>query len=418
MGFRARLVVGLVLTVLLAAGAQALLGYTLYRAWLAHSAEGYVERFQRMLTPGIDLSGEVPRFDAGRLTSPPRDWSLVRYRLREGDHVIFEGPRPHAFPEDAALWTTGGRPLDSGHRFEVALNLEEIRQSLADYRRTTLVTLAATLGLAIGFIALLFRFSMQPIRRLTDATRALSRRDFRPVRVPPGNDEVSQLARSFNRMSEELGAYIERERSFTRYASHELRTPLSTLRAQVEALELDLLTAHSVVPALKETLARMERILAGLLTLARANVTSPESVPMAPLVREVIEALPDEARERVSAPAVDEGPCAAGQPELLKQALSNLLTNALTHGRGRVAVHAGAESDHVTVAVRDEGDGVPEPLLHKLPEPFFQVDRERGDGIGLGLTLVRHVTDSLGGRLELGNTPTGFEARLILPRGR
>lgn len=415
MSFRARLLLGIGLTLLLAAGVQAGLGYSLYSRWLEHSAQDYVARFLRVLTPGVDLAGEAS-FRPERLASAPSDWSWVRYRLVQGDALVFQGPEAEVFPAGDPLWTRGESALGDGYRFEVALNLEEIRQSLEDYRRTTLMTLILTLVVASGLTLLLFRFSMQPIRRLTEATRALSRHRFQGVRVPPGQDEVAALARSFNEMSDAIAAYLERERSFTRYASHELRTPLSTLRAQVEALELGLLPQAVVVPALKTSLTRMETILTGLLTLARATTPPGERVALDALLAEAITQLPAEEQARVEVQGGDRGHDlqVLGRPELLTQALFNLLDNAVRHGCGDIRVAFSAGPAEVTVTVRDRGDGVPETLIERLPEPFFQ-HGERGS-VGLGLALVRHIAETLGGRLELRNVEGGFEAALTLRR--
>lgn len=415
MGFRSRLFVGLTLAVLLAAGAQAAIGYSLYKSWLDESATGYLNRYLSNLSEGVDMSGAAPTFDEGRLSYSPSDWSWIRYRLVEGATVYFEGPEAEVFPVSDPHWTRGAKRLDDGYQFELALNLEDIRQSLDDYTRTTLLTLALTLGVALGLIALLFRFSMQPIRRLTAATQTLTKQRFpEPVPVPPGNDEVSRLARSFNHMTEELRAFLERERSFTRYASHELRTPLSTLQAQTEALELDLLNAKTVIPTVKETVKQMERILNGLLTLARAGVLSLEPLELKPIIRDAIKLLPEVEHSRISASQA-ESFRVMGQYDLVQQAVFNLLENALKYSSGEVRVSLEHAGDDVTIIVRDGGLGVPDEVLKKLPEAFFQLNGDNG-GAGLGLALVRHIAESLGGRLELRNLGEGFEACLCLQK--
>ena len=413
MSFRARLLLGLALAVVLAAGVQSVVGYTLYRRWLEQSAHEYVGRFLRALTPGVVLGAEQPAFDLSRLTAVPPDWSWVRYRVLAGDEEVLTGPSGESYPARDPLWTRGGNELEDGYRFEVALNLTEIRQSLRDYQRTTVTTLALTLIFALLLIALFFRFSMRPIERLTAATQSLARRHFpEPVEVPPGNDEVATLAHSFNEMAHALQSFVERERSFTRYASHELRTPLSTFRAQVDALELGLLPRDDVIATLKATIARMQGILGGLLTLARSSNIPTEPLALEPLLGAILETLPPEARSRVRLELSPQAWVVA-QPDLLRQALGNLLDNALNVGR--VVVRLEPVEAELAVVVCDDGPGIPSGLLARVTEPFFQLDASKG-GVGLGLALVQHIATSLGGRLELRNVEGGFEARLVLRR--
>lgn len=417
MGFRTRLLLGLGLAVLLTAGVQALLGYRLYKSWLDHSADGYVDRFLRTLSPGVDLAGERPEFDESRLATPPSDWSWIRYRLSRAGQTLLAGPAQERFPADDAMWTTGQTDLGEGYLFDVALNLEEIRQSLSDYRRTTITALLFSLLLTLAFITLLFRFSMQPITRLTEATRALSSQRFPdPVKPPPGNDEVTELARSFNDMTEAIRGFLERERSFTRYASHELRTPLSAAHAQVEALELGLLPAPSVIAALKETLQRMERIQTGLLVLARSAALGGERLPVAEIVADVTGSLAEPERTRIVHSDGYAGLSVLGQRELVTQALGNLIDNALKYSAGPITLTAVPRQERIGLVVADRGGGAPPELIDRLPEPFFQAGSRR-DGVGLGLALVLHIARSLGGGLQLRNTESGFEAELTLPRG-
>ena len=412
MGFRARLLLGLALAVILAAGIQAVIGYSLYKRWLDDSANSYVERYLSNLSNGVDMKGAQPVFDENQLSYAPSDWSWIRYRFLDEDKVYFEGPESEVFPANDRHWTRGVKAMDDGYTFEIALNLEEIRQSLEDYTRTTVLTLILTLGAALGLIALFFRFSMQPIRRLTVATQALTKERFpEPVLVPPGNDEVARLARSFNHMTKELKAFFERERSFTRYASHELRTPLSTTRAQIEALELDLLKADTVIPAVKDSLGRMDRILNGLLTLARAEAVKLEPIKLSPVIKDAITMLPDADQTRLIIKNNGQQATIMGQTNLLQQALFNLLDNALKYSEDEVVVKLDATENTVCIQIHDKGPGIPDAHLANVTKPFIQLEPQ-SNGAGLGLTLVNHIAEMLGGNLNLRNGSTGFQAEL------
>ena len=416
MGFRVRLLLGLALAVILAAGIQAVIGYSLYKRWLDDSANSYVERYLSNLSNGVDMKGAQPVFDENQLSYAPSDWSWIRYRFLDEDKVYFEGPESEAFPTDDRRWTKGAKAMDDGYQFEVALNLEEIRQSLEDYTRTTVLTLVLTLGAALGLIVLFFRFSMQPIRRLTLATQALTKERFpEPVLVPPGNDEVARLARSFNHMTAELKAFFERERSFTRYASHELRTPLSTTRAQIEALELDLLKADTVIPAVKDSLGRMDRILNGLLTLARAEAVTLEPTTLSSVIKDAIAMLPDSDQVRVVVKENVRQVALITQANLLQQALFNLLENALKYSQDEVIVQLETTESKVCIQVQDRGPGIPDAHLANVTKPFVQLEPQ-SNGAGLGLTLVNHIAETLGGSLNLENGSAGFQAEVCFAK--
>ncbi len=98
-------------------------------------------------------------------------------------------------------------------------------------------------------------------------------------------------------------------------------------------------------------------------------------------------------------------------PDLLKQALLNVILNSLEAGASRVDIVAGERGDDVVIAVRDDGPGVAEPA--RVFEPFYST---KADGSGLGLPTARAIVESLGGRLELGEAPTGTEFNFKIPK--
>lgn len=123
-----------------------------------------------------------------------------------------------------------------------------------------------------------------------------------PIEVPPGDDELREMARSFNLMQTSVQRLLERERAFTRYASHELRTPLSTFKVQLEALTLGLSPSEQVLPVLERNVARMEAVLAALLALARSGERNPERAALEPLLRDLLGSLLSEARAHLLPP--------------------------------------------------------------------------------------------------------------------
>jgi len=272
------------------------------------------------------------------------------------------------------------------------------------------VALAITFAIAWALSSWLGR----PLRRLTGATRQLaSRRVPEPVSVPAGNDELAELARSFNAMAGAVRDHVEREQAFTRYASHELRTPLSAMRLQIERAETGMVPATDVLPALRRQVQRMEEILMALLTIARSEADEVQR-PVADVVRDAVSQLPADARQRLSVRNAAPGDVEVRYARLAQQALANLVDNALRHGSGTTTLRVDSDDTSLTLLVQDAGPGVPDEDLVRLTEPFYRRGAGPG-GSGLGLTLVSLIARSLRGSFTLHNTDPGMQAVLRLP---
>ncbi len=411
-GFRSRLMLSLsavvVLTALLVGG----LGFVRFQDTLGREARQDLESVTNVVEQALVITPEQALLDPGRL---PRLVELgnSRFRVLRAEQIFLEiGGR---FPTEAAGWLKTERLLEQGFVLQAALETRTQNEALQAFWRTELLALPLSLLLALVAAYLLFGYLMRPVRHLTEATHAIAQQRFpKPVPVPPGQDELSDLAESFNRMTQAVEGFLERERNFARYTSHELRTPLATLRVQIEALEQGLLSPEESLPPIKVSLERLERLLAGLLALTRSPQRDPQPVGVGLTLRWVVENLNPEERSRITL----EGDLEAqvlGYEELLQQALGNLVGNALKFSQEPVQVEVRQEA-MIHIHIRDRGPGVREEDLPRLGNPFLRL-QPRVEGMGLGLALVRHITTLLGGRLEFRNRAEGgLEAILSLPR--
>ncbi|HET8985962.1 MAG TPA: HAMP domain-containing sensor histidine kinase [Trueperaceae bacterium] len=304
---------------------------------------------------------------------------------------------------------------------------------VADRLLFDLVDIPLMLLIAVVIAWFIARRLARPLKVLTDATRKVAEQSFpQQVAVPAGNDELAQLSRSFNAMSDAIHGFMDRERAFTRYASHELRTPLSAMRLQIERSEMGLAPAAEVLPVLKKHVTQLEEILVALLALARSPGPDPESRLLAPVLKESLATFPAEQRDRFT--VTDDSPAQlkVTHSRLLQQALTNLLDNALQYGSGNATVNVVAQDRSVTFKVRDGGPGVAPDELERVTEPFYRgvntprypegqsvsgADRvaREPEGLGLGLSFVAFIAKALEGNLTLHNTDTGLEATLTLP---
>jgi signal transduction histidine kinase len=414
MSFRWRLFLGVGLAVLLTAAVYGFLGYLAFKGSLDSITSDSFQSFKQAALASWDMSGEHPTLE---LTDSSRavfaEYSTSRFRLVRANEPPYEVLGE--FPQTLTGWLYERQVLEDGYTLELAFNVNENQSALRSYIQTTFAALPVALGLAVLFAFLLQRIFMRPIKDLQRATQQLSSQAIpEPIAVPEGNDELSQLAESFNRMTSSLQAFIERERSFTRYASHELRTPLANMRVLVEGMQRGITTSEEAYPQLEDTMKRMEGILSGLLTLTRSPQLTPEPVMLENVVKQVTNGLcsAEQARVRIQQVA---SPVVLGREDLLRQIVSNLVHNALKYSTESVEVRLEETINETRLIVRDYGAGVPSEMLEKLTDPFFRVDKRKG-GLGLGLALVKHIVTSLKGTLLLRNGHPGLEATVTLPK--
>jgi two-component system OmpR family sensor kinase len=283
---------------------------------------------------------------------------------------------------------------------------------------------AGALGslLAVAVAALLARSIARPVLRVARASRSLAdERDAEPIPLD-GPREIRGLAESFNTMADQLARAREAERSFLLNVSHELKTPLTAIRGYAEALDEGVLSPETAVKVIRTEAARLERLVADLLNLARLNSQRfdirPTSVDLTEIARESAARHAARARElgvELRLEHNDRAPAEA-DPDRVLQAISNLVENALrcTPPGGTVTLTASAGE----LSVEDNGPGIrPEEVPHAF-ERFFLYRRYNGDrpvGTGLGLAIVRELAVAMGGNVEVTSGATGATFTIKLP---
>jgi signal transduction histidine kinase len=322
-------------------------------------------------------------------------------------------------PASLRSWSDGYHDWESGGQHYVVFISERHGQRLfLVFDQSNVARLAAYYGLAplaavllvlylsswLGFQRL--RRAVSPVITLARQVRALEAgtshaQDVQALSLPANADEeVRELTDALLRYSQRLAGFLDREREFTRDASHELRSPLTVIRMAAELLLDD--------PKLQESSRRsalriqraaldMEELTTSLLLLARESETG------LPVEAVCLNELLAEELERARALAGDK-PVAArleatrrlfvDAPEkVLSVMLGNLLRNAFLYtGAGEVVVEIGAGA----VRIRDTGCGIPSEKIDEMFRPFVRGDGDRRNGHGVGLTLVRRISDRFG----------------------
>jgi signal transduction histidine kinase len=285
---------------------------------------------------------------------------------------------------------------------------------------------------AIGLLGvqLLARGTTSPLREMAVAAKAMARGD-RDVQVTAtSRDEVGELARAFNTMAAQLADVDRQRRELVANVSHELRTPIGALQALLENL------VDGVEPPDRATLRvalaqteRLGRLIGQLLDLSRmesgALPLQPVRFSVRPLLEQALResALGDADGVRLKV-SVQPGDLAVeADPERIHQVVANLLDNAIRHsppdGRVWLSAHA-ADSGVTTIAVSDEGPGIPAHELQRVFDRFFRTDEARSardGGTGLGLAIARWIVDAHGGAIRAEQSdPHGCRVVVELPR--
>jgi signal transduction histidine kinase len=360
----------------------------------------------------LRVDGADVALDSTALEALPRLRGERLRLVRDGSTVLTFGG---LFPTSTDGWAVTERFVGPNHRLDAALPLGVGERILGSELLLDLLDLPLLFALAFGVAWALTRLVMRPVGELTLALKQVSEQQFpKPVTVPDGDDELSDLARSFNTMSASIQRLIERERAFTRYASHELRTPLSALKVHTEALELGLATVEATVPVLERNVRRMEGVLVALLALTRPGDVDAVPASLVDVVQEAMGALPPQARVRVTFVDRSEVPPRIENAHLARQVITNLVENALKYSDGRVTLVLETTARQALLCVCDQGPGIPADQLENLRKPFVRGDHPT-PGLGLGLALAENATESLRGRIEYRPRDDGFEVAVTLP---
>jgi signal transduction histidine kinase len=344
-------------------------------------------------------------------------WLLVGDAIHPADQL-----RPGAVVDLA-----DGRQVD-GAAWQAQVLESASRDLLAKGLLALLVT--SLVGVAAAYVVA--GRALRPLHQVTATARRLGEQTLdQRIRYTGADDEIAELARTFDAMLDRLGSAFEAQKRFVANASHELRTPLAVMRTEIDVTladdEADEAEFRRMATVVRDASERANGLVDALLVLARSEAQRGRrlgrKVPtdLADGLRSALSAVRGEVdRLGVSVETDLEPAPVVGDPGLLERLAGNLVENAVryNHLHGRLWARTGTAGDHVFLVVGNTGFEVDAADVPGLFEPFRRGGRERtgARGSGLGLSIVRAVCDAHGGTVTA--TPQeggGLEVRVTLP---
>lgn len=284
---------------------------------------------------------------------------------------------------------------------------------------------AALAGVALVLVAyVVIRSAMRPLDRVAADLLARDPYDLTPMKadVPA---EVAVMIDAMNRFMRRLDWQIEAMRNLISDTAHQLRTPVAAIRAQAElAVEEEdpRLRGQGLERLLRRTrsLGRLlDQMLARALVIHRTDSAPRVLVDLRDVALEVIETRDHE----LIAPGVEVGLRIGSEPVMvladtmsLREAVKNMLGNALRHGVAPVRIGVSSDMSEASIWVEDAGAGPPPEVMQRVGQRFEISAASRGQSAGLGLSIVRAVAEAFDGRLEMGTSAAGFRVSLFLPQ--
>lgn len=331
------------------------------------------------------------------------DDGVVITRVGSGPGQVFEGAQPGF---QASLWLADA----------------QARITADNLQRLQTWSILSVLGLALasgvgGYV--LSGMMLRPVRDITRVASSIGATNLNErINHEGPDDELKELADTFDSMIVRLETAFESQRRFVQYASHELRTPLAAIRTNIEVTEMDPEVSpeeyRELMDTVKTQTERLTRLSDDLLLLTSTEAEPPEleTIDAVAVSREAVAQLTALAvRKNISLRLEGDARAdALAHPDLLYRSVFNLTDNAIKYsGEGTsVVVTIRKSGDRVGIEVRDTGPGIPEEYRERVFDRFFRVDKSlsrRTGGSGLGLAIVKELVEVMGGTVELRSQP-------------
>ena len=324
-----------------------------------------------------------------------------------------------------------GRKLSEGLEFELVttdgqtLNLQLSRSPRPPNGALNRPPFGFGFGWMLGLVGLAVALGSYPIiRRLTVRLEALQSGverwgtgDLSTRLKADGNDEVAFLAQRFNQAAQRIETLMNSHKSLLANASHELRSPLARIRMSLELMNLG--TASPQRIEISRSITELDQLIDEILLASRLDAKQADAEPFESL--DLIGLAAEEcarANAELGLSVLGQSLVVRGSPRLLRRLIRNLLENAKRYGaneggQGNVTLDLAqcriCSQESATISVHDRGPGIPPEQRERIFEPFYRLPgaSERHGGVGLGLALVKSISEMHGGQVRCEARPGG-----------
>jgi len=307
-------------------------------------------------------------------------------------------------------------PISGEKILRIALSLREIDESMKSLRGLFFLFLPLIILISSGASWFLSGKALAPVVKIKElAGQVRDGRLGKRIEMEAKGKEIEDLVRMFNGMLDGIQESVEAQKRFTAAVSHEVRSPLTSLRGSIEVALRKTRTPEEYEDLLKTNLSdiiRLSKITDNLLFFSKADNNIIELKKQWFDVSHLLETIVERMRYKATSAGITisesygEGIEMNGDIDLLEQAFSNIVDNALkyTPSGGTVDVTVKSENGRIVVAVIDTGIGIPESEVSQIFERFYRVSKERSrklGGTGLGLSIAQWVIQAHDGRIDV-----------------
>lgn len=428
-------------------------------ALLAYAASNYAGRaaedaYDRLLVGAAEQIRETLRIEDGAITTDIPVSAFVALSLSRQERVFYRvvgpagetltgyddlpaSPKGQAAAGDA-VWDATYRKVqvriatlrqfmaaapEPGWATVVVAHTTGSRNALArDLTLRALLLLGIMSVLALAGVAAAVRFALSPLHRISAALAARQPNELTPLEVqaPP---EIAGLVAAINRFIERLSDRMEDLRHIIDDAAHQIRTPVTALSAQVDLLKSETSPERRQrqierIAARTQQIGRLaNQLLSQTLVSHRARSVTPERLDLREVLKQAAADAVPAALDRdiaVNFNLPPEPVLIEGDPVTLREALRNIIDNAIRHGaRSRLSLSVMAEAHAVTVEIADDGLGIPEEHWPMVTRRFWRAP-DAGEGFGLGLAIAADVARAHGAQLSFArNANSEFAVRMV-----
>ncbi len=299
-------------------------------------------------------------------------------------------------------------------------------------QRTSLMLVYSALGASVVALLIgifLSRTLTRPIRELTEATHAVAGGNLGLQVSVHSNDEMGELAESFNKMSSDLARSANARKQMTADIAHELRTPLSLIIGHAEAVHDGVLPpSKENFEIIREEALRLEHLVDDLRTLSladagelRINLQAVSPQNLLNDIQAIYQHIAGQKHVKITLETPSELPMLNIDPGRMTQVLTNIIDNALQHTPegGQINLSAKSLQDSVELSIKDSGPGIEGEDVNRIFSRFYRTDeaRNRDDGgSGLGLAIAKSIVKAHNGQIWAESTPgKGLAVRIKLP---